>query len=92
MSSNSLIENVEFMSDDICIEEDIVLLKANMSSKELIESVRLKNDGTQVEEFSSMTDFELMPSNELIGKIRPVCLKSLKMNHRRATSLRYSHL
>lgn len=73
------------MSDDIRIEENIILLKANMSSKKFIEDMKLRLDNNQNEEFSSKVDFELISSNEFIEEIRSVCLKSSKTNHRRAS-------
>ena len=90
MSSDSLIGDVESMSDDIRVEEDMVLLKADMSSEKLIGGMRLRRDSNQGEESSPKVDSELMPPNELIGKVRPVCLEPSKTDHRRATSPRSS--
>lgn len=49
-----------------------------MSSEKLIGGMRLRHDSSQSEESSPKVDPELMPPDELIGKVRPVCLEPSK--------------
>ena len=88
--SKSLIGDVKSLSDDIRVEEDMVLLEADISSKKLIEDIKLRRDNNQNEKFSPKADFKWMSSNEFIEKVRSICLKLSKTDHRRAISFRSS--
>lgn len=84
------IENVKFISNNIQIKENMILLEANILSKKFIESIRLKRNNNQSEEFLSKTDFELMSLNKCIEKVKLVYLKLLKTNYRFAIFFRSS--
>lgn len=84
ISSNSLIDNVEFMNEDIYDKKNVILLKAKISSKDHSERMRSKVDEIRKKTISPNTYFERQSSNEFIEGIRSVGLQSLKQNYFRA--------
>ena len=80
ISSESLIEDVEPIDEDIREEKDIYLLKKNLSSRDHSEGLRSKDNPTFGEKITLNTDLESQASNELIEGVRSVGLKPLKLD------------
>ena len=80
ISSESIIENVEFIDEDIREEKDIYLLKKYLSFEDHFKELRSKNNSIFEKKLSLNTDLESQTSNDLIEEIRSIDLKSLKLN------------
>lgn len=83
ISSDSLIGDVESMDEDIGEDEDIYLLKKDLSSKDHFEGMGSKENENYSEKIRPNVNLEMQSSNELIEGIRSVSLIPLKQGHRR---------
>lgn len=90
ISSDSLIEDVESMDEDVGENKDIYLLKSDVSSKDHFEGMRSKDRENYSETIRPNVDLELQSSNELIQGIRSVGLKPLKHDYRRRSQNAWS--
>lgn len=90
ISSNSLTEDVESINEDVDENEDIYLLKSDVSSKDFFERMRSKDRENCSETIRFNVDLELQSSNKLIQGIRSADLKSLKHDYQRRSQNAWS--
>lgn len=83
ISSESLIEDVESIDEDIREEKDRDLLKKDLSFGDYFEGLRSKDNPIFGEKIPFNTDLDSQASNELIEGVRSVGLKSLKLDQSR---------